>query len=318
MSFGPNNTPDTSRWTSQRVLISGSPSTPSELAINYVLCPPPNSTSSSKGTILLIHGYPQTSHQFRHVITPLSDAGYTVIAPDYRGAGHSSKPRTGYTKSSMAADLHTLITSHLGIKSPIHVVGHDIGGMVAHAYATRFASSVSSVTFGECPLPGSTVYDNVFLKSNLPGLWHFHFHNQTDLPELLTKGKEREYISHFYDRLCLNASAITDADVDVYARSFERAGAMRAGFDVYRAFAEDAEENKKWLEKEGKCKVPCLGLDGEGSFLKEVSKEQIKEMYVDARSETVEASGHWCAEENPQDFVKKVLAWVGKHGTEKK
>merc|ERR1711971_925431 len=124
---------DSSRWTSKRQLLSGKPSTPTEVSIHYLSCSPP-SNQKPKGTILLIHGFPQTSYQFRHVITPLADAGYTIIAPDYRGAGESSRPRDGYDKLTMAKDLHTLITSHLNIKDKIHVVGHDIGGMVAHAY----------------------------------------------------------------------------------------------------------------------------------------------------------------------------------------
>jgi pimeloyl-ACP methyl ester carboxylesterase len=112
------------------------------VTIHYIDCP---SVGNEKGIILLIHGFPQTSYQFRYVITPLSEAGYRIIAPDYRGAGHSSHPRDGYEKSIMAADLHTLLVEHLKIKEPVHVVGHDIGGMVAHAYAAWFPKDTRSV-----------------------------------------------------------------------------------------------------------------------------------------------------------------------------
>ena len=127
------------------------------VVIHYITCPPPD-PKSKKGTILLIHGFPRTSYQYRRVVTPLSDAGYHVIVPDYRGAAESSKPWDGYTKDVMARDLYKVVTEHEGINDKIHVVAYDIGGMIAHAYAVQFADQVASVCWGECPLPGSTFY----------------------------------------------------------------------------------------------------------------------------------------------------------------
>lgn len=102
-----------------------------------ITCPPPDGVDA-KGVILLVHGFPQTSYQFRRVITPLADAGYHVIAPDYRGAGSSGKPWVGFTKDVMAKDLHTLVTKHFEIIEKIHLVGHDIGGMiVSHLVSSR-------------------------------------------------------------------------------------------------------------------------------------------------------------------------------------
>lgn len=98
------------------------------IRIHFVSCEPPKGVSK-KGVILLIHGFPQTWYQFRHVITPLSDAGYHVIVPDYRGAGDSTKPAQAeavFTKDVMAQDLFVLIWGHLNIKEKIHVVGHDM------------------------------------------------------------------------------------------------------------------------------------------------------------------------------------------------
>lgn len=133
---------DDSKWITSRAYIAGTRSWCDEITINYIDCP---AVGDQKGTILLIHGFPQTSYQFRHVITPLSQAGYRIIAPDYRGAGHSSHPRDGYEKSIMATDLHTLVVDHLKITEPVHLVGHDIGGMVAHAYAAWFPKDSRSV-----------------------------------------------------------------------------------------------------------------------------------------------------------------------------
>lgn len=144
-----------------KVLLSGTPSSPTEVSYAYTDLSP---SSAPKGTLLLIHGYPETSYQFRHVIPKFVDAGYRVIAPDYRGAGHSSKPRDGYNKVTIAGDLHMLITEQLSIKEKIHVVGHDIGGMIAHAYAARYPESTKSMAWGECPLPGTDEYEKFLLN----------------------------------------------------------------------------------------------------------------------------------------------------------
>ncbi|KAF3049389.1 hypothetical protein E8E11_009295 [Didymella keratinophila] len=269
-----------------------------------------SSTEQNKGTILLIHGFPETSYQFHHVIPLLSDAGYRVIAPDYRGAGLSSKPLTGYTKTQMAEDLHILVQDYFGIKNKIHVVGHDIGGMIAYAYASRYADDVASVIWGECPLPGTSSYDEV---KATPALFHFVFHQIRDLPEALIAGKEREYITHFYNKLAYNSDGITKEDVNIYTLAFSQPGAIRCGLEVYRSFEHDAEENRKWLKDNGKVKVPSLLMTGAESGLGELAETMAKETHEGAEVLQVEASGHWIAEENPEGFVNGVLDFVKKH-----
>jgi len=301
-----------------------------EVRIHYIDCPA--SQIDEKGVILLIHGFPNTNYQWRHVIKPLSEAGYRVIAPDYRGAGGSSRPKSGYEKLTLANDLYKLVHNDLGehaisvplindklltdfppagLKSPIHVVGQDIGGMVAHAYAASHPAHTKSVMWGECPLPGSTPYESGF--KNSPGMWHFTFQQVLDLPELLTQGREKIYIKHFYDRLCFNPTGITTRDVDVYADSFEQPGSMRAGFELYRAFGQDAKDNRRMLGEGGKLKMPAAALCGNESLLLEVAEEQTREFYENVEVVGVEGSGHWTAEESPGDFVKKVSTFVGKH-----
>ncbi|KAL8693925.1 MAG: hypothetical protein Q9218_001339 [Villophora microphyllina] len=277
---------------------------PEEIRIHYVEAKP---SGTQKGTILLIHGFPETSYQFRHVIPPLSSAGYRVIAPDYRGAGYSSRPTTGYTKKTLATDLHTLVTEKLAIKDPVHIVGHDIGAMIAHAYAHLFPSSCASLIWGECPLPGTTTYDTY---KHHPGLWHFSFHSVPDLPELLVTGHEKQYLKHFYDRLAMNPAAFTDEDLEFYAGQYSAPGAMRAGFNVYRAFEEDRFDNRVLLAEAGKVQVRAMVLSGEGSFEPLGSEEMAREVDEDVRVGKVEGSGHWIAEENPEGFVREVLGFI--------
>lgn len=182
--------------------------------------------------------------------------------------------------------------------------------MIAHALASNHPHRVRSVAWGECPLPGTNAFDVI---AHDPAVFHFALHQQADLPEMLVAGKEREYIEHFYARLSHNPSAIADADLEHYARKFAQAGALRCGFDTYRTFERDARANREVLQKEGKCKVPCLALVGRESPWFETAEKQAKEVYGSVEVEAVAGSGHWCAEENPEGFVEGVLRFVGKH-----
>ncbi|KAI9696730.1 MAG: hypothetical protein M1836_005092 [Candelina mexicana] len=296
---------DDTRWKQRNAWLSTDP----EIRLHYIDCPPPDN-QIPKGTLLLIHGFPQTSYQFRHVITPLADAGYRVIVPDYRGAGDSSKPASGYTKIVMAEDLVQLVRDILGIKGKVHLVGHDIGGMIAHAYASQYPDYVASVVWGECPLPGTSAYEKT---KNTMGMFHFTFQALPDLPEALVTGRERIYLKHFFERLCLNPAAISRQDLDQYTMSYSQPGALRCGFEIYRAFEKDKEENESWVRESGKCMVPAMVLSGDNSALKKLAAEMVREVYEDFEVGTVEDSGHWVAEENPEDFVRKVLKFVGKY-----
>jgi pimeloyl-ACP methyl ester carboxylesterase len=299
--------PDTTRWKHRIAAITTSSG--ESLRLNYIDCASPPS-SEPKGTILLIHGFPQTSYQFRHVITPLSDAGYRVIAPDYRGAGQSSKPLTGYNKTQMAEDLHVLVKSHLGIKQKIHIVGHDIGGMIAVPYAYQYAEDVASLIWGECPLPGTKIYEDV--KSQV-SVFHFVFHQIPDLPEALIAGKERDYLRHFYDKISFNSAAISPQDLEIYTLSYSQPGAMRAALEVYRAFEKDAEDNRTWFKTNGKLNVPSLLMMGKEFMLAELAEDMRAETHEGGEVMVVEESGHYIAEENPGEFIRGVLDFVGKH-----
>lgn len=286
-----------------------SKTTPEEVRIHYQIAHPP---SQEKGTILLIHGYPESSYQFRYVIPLLATAGYKVIAPDYRGHGHSNPPTNStvdmYTKRQLATDLHILVTEHLNIKEKIHAVGHDIGGMIAHAYVAQFPSDVESLIWGECPLPGSTVYEKT--RHN-PDVWHFDFQSHhPDLAVSLVSGKEELYLTHFYERLAQKPGVFTDEVVQTYIRQYSRPGALRAAFLSYKAFETDGEDNKRWREKNGKIKVRNMVLNGEGSFLKGSAESIAREFYEKPLVGSVEESGHYLAEENPEGFTKEVLKFV--------
>ena len=265
---------------------------------------------SGSRTMVLLHGYPETWWEWRQVLGPLVRAGWRVIAPDYRGAGGSSKPPAGYDKRTMAADIFKLLREHLGIVGPVTMVGHDIGMMVAYAFASQHPKSVERLVLMEAPLPGTTAYDATVASTKLNNatMWHFFFHNaQNNLAESLTAGRERLYLQHFYERLAFDQNAITEVDLDLYASHYSAAGAMRAGFELYRAFDRDGVENRAALKKNGRLTMPVLALGGTASFYLPIAKVMLAEVAKTVTVTAIPDAGHWIAEENPRALVEKLL-----------
>ena len=255
-------------------------------------------------TIVLLHGFPQTWWQWRHVMRPLVGAGFRVIAPDYRGAGDSWRPTTGYDKRTMARDIHRLLHDHLGVREPAIIAGHDIGLMVAYAYAQDYRDAVSHLVLMDAPLPGTAVFDSLLSD---PRVWHFAFHGARDVAELLVAGRERQYIQYFINARIFNPGAIGAADLDVYASAYAAPGAMRAAFEAYRAFGQDADDNRRALREKGKLNIPVLALGGAISTTGAVIEEMAKEVAEDVSVARIPHTGHWIAEENPQAVVAELL-----------
>jgi pimeloyl-ACP methyl ester carboxylesterase len=259
-------------------------------------------------TVLLLHGFPQTWWEWRRAIPPLVAAGFRVVAPDYRGAGDSWRPAGGYDKWTMAADLHRLLRDHLGHREPVAVVGHDIGLMVAYAYAQRFRDDVSHLVVVDAPLPGTAVFDR--LRAD-PRVWHFAFHGARDVAELLVAERERPYLQAFFGARVADPGAITGADLDVYVAAYSAPGAMRAGFELYRAFDRDAADNRAALAANGPLTVPVLAVGGEISTSGPVVEEMMREVADDVTGVRVPGTAHWVPEENPGAFAEALLGFLG-------
>jgi pimeloyl-ACP methyl ester carboxylesterase len=249
--------------------------------------------------IVLLHGWPQTWYEWRHVMPALAK-NYTVIAPDLRGLGDSSKPLTGYDGNTTAEDIHQLV-SQLGFKK-IFLVAHDIGAQTAYSYAAAHPNNVTKLVIMEFAFPG-------FFPPGFEGTtWWFGFHQTPDIPEMLTFGKEKEYLSWFYKGLAYNPYAITQADIDEFVSHYSAPGGMRAGFEYYRAFPTDANENKESLAKDGKLQMPVLAVGGDiypavgGDLPGNFALYSIQQLAANVQGITVPLSGHWIAEEQP-DFV---------------
>ena len=250
--------------------------------------------------VVLLHGFAQTSHMWRPLIAKLS-ARHTVIAPDLRGFGQSSTPEGGYTKKAMAQDIHAMVKS---LKyDRIRLVGHDIGLMVAYAYAAQYPSEVDRIVLMEAFLPGVGEWNNVFL---LRDLWHFHFFGKT--PLALVTGRERTYLEHFWNDFAADAAkSVPEADRKFYAREYARSGHMKAGMEVFRAFPQDATEFAELAKT--KLSMPMLVLSGEkagGLFL----IEQGKMVATNVEGVLVPGRGHWLMEEAPDQVIPKLVEFL--------
>jgi pimeloyl-ACP methyl ester carboxylesterase len=250
--------------------------------------------------VVLLHGWPQTWYEWRKIIPALA-ARYTVIAPDMRGIGDSSRPVSGYDKRTVADDIYQLVRK-LGHEK-IFLVGHDWGGPVAYAYAVAHPADVRKLVILDVGIPGKSTERAFPFRSG--GVWHMQFHNVRDLPEALVAGRERIYLTWFY-RTAYNPTAISEEDIDEYVRCYSAPGAMRAGFEYYRAVFADAEHNKDGPEN--KLKMPVLALGGERGF-GAIAKRSMEQLAENVRGGVVEKCGHWIPEERPEYLSEQLLAF---------
>lgn len=248
--------------------------------------------------LFLLHGWPQTWYEWRHVIPALAEE-YTVVAPDLRGMGDSGKPHSGYDKRTVADDVRAL-AHDLGFEE-VALVGHDWGMPTAYAYAARYGEEVQALAVLEAGLPGINEDEDDRL------MWHIRFHNVRDLPELLVSGNERQYLSWFYRVGAYDPSAVDEKARDEYVRCYSAPGGLRGGFEHYRAYRTDAEHNREHAEAD--LEMPVLALGGEASF-GEIPIADMRTVAADVEGEVVERAGHWIPEERPNYFVDRLTTFL--------
>jgi pimeloyl-ACP methyl ester carboxylesterase len=257
--------------------------------------------AGSGPVVVLVHGYTETSHMWVPLIASLAKTN-TVIAPDLRGAGASDKPPApGYTKKVLAQDVHALLQS-LGVKRS-RIAGHDIGLMVAYAYAAQYPDEVERIVLMDAFLPGVGNWKDVWL---LRDLWHFHFTGE--VPLKLVASRERTYFEHFWNDFAADRThSVPELDRRFYAAAYAQPGGMRAGFEYFKAFAEDAADNEAFSAK--KLEMPMLVLAGERAS-GPVLMAQAKLVANAVEGTIVRGSGHWLMEEAPQVVVPQLTAFL--------
>ncbi len=253
--------------------------------------------------VILLHGWGSTSYMWRYVMPRLVERGHTVLAPDLRGLGDTAKPALGYDKVTVANDIRAL-AARLDLGPRVTVIGHDMGGMVTYAYAAQYPNEVSRLAILDVPLPGIPPWDDIVRTKRT---WHFGFYDVRDVPEMLIAGRERQFLSWFHNSEAVNSRAFTNEAEDTYARAYSMPGALRAGFEYYRAFPADVIANRDFAKN--KLTMPVLGIGGSGSF-GPIIGDHLRHVATDVRSVNIENSGHWVAEEQPEAVVDALLVFL--------
>jgi pimeloyl-ACP methyl ester carboxylesterase len=249
--------------------------------------------------VLLLHGYAENSDSWAPLAANLVK-DHTVVVPDLRGIGRSSKPAAGYDKKTQAVDIREVVTA-LGYDRTF-VVAHDIGNMVAYAYAASYPDKVERLVVMDAPIPGIGPWSEILQN---PGVWHFNFHGPD--AERLVAGRERIYFDRIWNDFTADPAKPDEATRNFFTATYAQPGGMRAGFAQFAAFSQDAKDNRAF--ERVKLTMPVLAVGGEKSFgaLQAVIMRDVANNVEEA---VVPGSGHWLMEERPAYTVNLIRTFL--------
>jgi pimeloyl-ACP methyl ester carboxylesterase len=256
-------------------------------------------TGGEGPVVVLIHGFGDTGDMWAPLAADLV-RDHRVIVPDLRGMGLSSHPQEGYDKRTQAADIRTILTS-LGIDQAT-IVGHDIGTMVAYAYAARYPDKTQKLVVMDAPVPGIPPWETIVRN---PLLWHFDF-GGPDV-ERLVEGRERIYLDRFWNEFAGDPAKIDAEAREHYARLYARPGAMHSAFAQFRSIRQDVEDNE--ISMATKLSMPVLAIGGEKSF-GATEAVVMRNAASDVTEVVIPDAGHWLMEEQPEATVAAVRTFV--------
>ena len=250
--------------------------------------------------VVLLHGYGETGDMWAPLAAELA-RDHTVVAPDLRGMGLSSRPAGGYDKKTQGRDVAGVLDALKIEKADL--VTHDIGNMVGYAFAAQYPERVTRFVIMDAPLPGVGPWDEI-VRSR--ALWHFSF--QGPDAERLVAGRERIYLDRFWNEFSADPKNFSEASRKHYARLYARPGAMHAGFNQFAAFDQDAIDNKAFVAK-GKLSMPVLAIGGEKSFGPTMAVV-MRAAATDVTELVIPNSGHWLMEEQPAATIAAVRTFL--------
>ena len=253
-------------------------------------------------TMVLLHGWPQTGRVWRHVMSRLAEH-YTVVVPDLRGAGASARPQDGYRKTNQAQDMRGVLRD-LGLSGPSIVVGHDIGAMVAFAWAAAHPDEVAALVTIDVIFPGLGLEESMDVANG--GMWHFGFFLQPHIPEMLFDGHELEFFTTTFTALS-NPGTFTDEDLAFYARAYQGRDRLRGGFSQYHDLLEDGRENRALLQSHP-LTMPVLAIGGgdrTGSTVADALRPHAPRL-----TGLVAPTGHFVVEEDPAWFLDALTGFL--------
>jgi pimeloyl-ACP methyl ester carboxylesterase len=257
-------------------------------------------TAGHGSAVILLHGYTQTSRMWRPLIPKLTEK-FTVIAPDLPGIGDSDIPKDGLDMKTAAIRIHALAKS-LGI-TKARVVGHDIGLMVAYAYAAQFPAEVEKLVVLDAFLPGVKGWE---LAYDSPDFWHFRFHGPT--PEALVAGRENIYFAYFWNDLAADKTkSLPVADREAYVAAYSRPGRMRAGWAYFATWPDTAKDFVHLAQV--KLTMPVLSIAGDKASAA-ILGPQMKLVATDVTVIELKDTGHWLMEERPKETMDALIAFL--------
>ena len=257
-------------------------------------------TAGHGPTVILLHGYTQTSRMWRPII-PLLAGKFTVIAPDLPGIGDSDIPKDGLDMKDAAIRIHSLVKSLQVDKA--RVVGHDIGLMVAYAYAAMYPGEVEKLVVMDAFLPGVDGWEPYY---NNPDLWHFRFHGST--PEALVAGREKIYFAYFWNDLAGDKTrSVPVADRQAYVAAYSRPGRMRAAWAYFAAWPQTAQDFAELARTQ--LTMPVLSIAGEKASAATLNA-QMKLVATDVTVVVLKDTGHWVMEERPKETTEALMKFL--------
>jgi pimeloyl-ACP methyl ester carboxylesterase len=252
-------------------------------------------SAGSGPAVILLHGWPQTWFAWRETMERLS-LRFKVIAPDLRGIGLSERTPAGYDKRTIASDIRALIDHAAGGRA--HVVAHDMGGKAAYMLAHLHPERIEKLVMVDCLIPGTENADAL-----RGGAWHYGFHMAPEIPEMLTKGREREYIAAQIRAWSYIKDAVTEGVISECSRHYASPGGMTAGFNYYRALRDDAGLAASF---EGRTlDMPILAIGGRHGVGTKLA-DALRKQAANLTAVIAEDSGHFVAEEAPDFFCDQV------------
>src|SRR3984957_14900926 len=257
-------------------------------------------TGGSGPSVVLLHGFAETSRMWNPIL-PVLGAKFTVIAPDLPGFGDSSIPSGEMGMKTAAIQIHDLVRS-LGV-TKARVVGHDIGLMVAYAYAAQFPSEVEKLVVMDAFLPGVPGWE---LAYNDPNMWHFRFHGSA--PEALVEGREKIYFAYFWNHLAADGKrSLPEADRASYVAAYSRPGRMRAGWAYFASWPDTAKDFAQMAKTQ--LTMPVLSIAGEKASAA-ILGPQMKRVATNVKVIELKGSGHWLMEERPEETMAALVEFL--------
>lgn len=251
--------------------------------------------------VVLIHGFGETGDMWAPLAASLV-RNHTVIVPDLRGMGRSSTPAGGFSKMNQATDIAALMDALKVVRSD--VVAHDIGNMVAFAFAEKYPGRIAKLVVIDAPIPGIGPWDEI---AKSPATWHFRF-GGPDM-ERLVKERERVYLDRFWNEFSADPARFTERSRRHYAALYALPGAMHSAFEQYRAFDQDARDNRAWVIAHGKLAMPVLALGAERGLGVQMA-DIMRAAAANVTAELIPNSGHWVMQENPIATARLVQAFI--------